>query len=157
MIIAVVVSRANQSVEGGVEITTASNDVNLAVVDEEPQFFTLLPNATQEMIHREGTSQARAYEWMKNDSLLEDYSDARLIQRYVLAVFYYATNGENWENKGGGTSQIPFDGRPNGPPPGQSGPPSGQRPSPQDGVAAGGIQYANVTSEGWLSYNTHEC
>jgi len=45
------------------------------------------------------TPQGRALKFItEDDQLLPPYcpSDPRLIQRYVLAVFYYATNGNTW-------------------------------------------------------------
>lgn len=40
--------------------------------------------------------QSMALEWLQQDSMNTAYEDWRLIQRYVLAVLYYSTNGENW-------------------------------------------------------------
>jgi len=40
--------------------------------------------------------QAKALEWLEQDSKLQSYSDGRILQRYGLAVFYYSTNGDNW-------------------------------------------------------------
>ena len=42
--------------------------------------------------------QARAYRWIKNDPLFENYSPARLLQRYALATLYYATHGDDWNS-----------------------------------------------------------
>lgn len=40
--------------------------------------------------------QARAYRWILNDPLLHKYGPDRLLQRFALATFYYATNGDDW-------------------------------------------------------------
>jgi len=39
-----------------------------------------------------------AIAWQTNDPNFADYSDELQIQRYTLALFYYATGGDNWEN-----------------------------------------------------------
>jgi hypothetical protein len=40
--------------------------------------------------------QSLALSWLVNDSEAETYSDVKLLQRYILATFYYTTNGDNW-------------------------------------------------------------
>jgi hypothetical protein len=44
------------------------------------------------------SAQAKALAWLRNDSLAGEYDLRRLYQRYALAVFFYATNGNSWEN-----------------------------------------------------------
>lgn len=59
--------------------------------------------STDEAFSDEGTPQFKAKEWLINvDSLKltpsETVSDQRILQRYALAVFYYATGGpDSWE------------------------------------------------------------
>lgn len=45
------------------------------------------------------SSQSMALEWLQQDNAntTETYEDWRLIQRYVLAVFYYSTSGDKWK------------------------------------------------------------
>jgi hypothetical protein len=42
------------------------------------------------------TPQNDALIWLAENPNLNDYSEARLIQRYILAVFYFSTNGDDW-------------------------------------------------------------
>jgi Leucine-rich repeat (LRR) protein len=49
-----------------------------------------------EALRTQGSAQNRAYLWLLEDSFLDMYSDARLLQRYALATFYYSTHGEDW-------------------------------------------------------------
>jgi Leucine rich repeat len=52
---------------------------------------TLLPGWSWDVIQRDGDSpQWKAWEWMQM-SRTEEYSNERLIQRYAIATFYYAT------------------------------------------------------------------
>ena len=48
-------------------------------------------------MHRDpGSPQARAYDWLKNDTLLSTVEGARQLQRFVLATFFYAMGGNDW-------------------------------------------------------------
>ena len=47
------------------------------------------------------TPQNDALIWLSNNTNLDTYSDKRKIQRYVLAVLYYSTNGNNWDRNSG--------------------------------------------------------
>jgi hypothetical protein len=40
--------------------------------------------------------QSKAFTWLSTNANLEEYPDWRKTQRYVLAVFYYSTIGEEW-------------------------------------------------------------
>lgn len=44
--------------------------------------------------------QSMALEWLQGDNAnaTDTYTDWRLIQRYVLAVLYFSTNGDNWDD-----------------------------------------------------------
>lgn len=45
--------------------------------------------------------QYRAFDWLASNENLAEYQDWKRIQRYVLAVFYYTMNGDDWfENDG---------------------------------------------------------
>ena len=59
--------------------------------------MTTSPNSKKAM--KDGTShQFRAFEWLYSSNTL-GLSDVRVIQRWVLASFYYATNGDEWINQ----------------------------------------------------------
>ena len=45
--------------------------------------------------------QYKALRWLSNNTNLDEYSDIQKIQRYVLAVVYYSTNGDGWQQKDG--------------------------------------------------------
>lgn len=62
-----------------------------------------LPDYTIQAIETSNpiSPQYRAYQWLIEDPLLENYPEARRLQRYALATFYYATNGlVDWELDG---------------------------------------------------------
>ncbi|CAB9498168.1 receptor-like protein kinase precursor [Seminavis robusta] len=72
--------------------------------------FTI-PNTTLHFLHRDvdaavQTPLYQAYQWMKEDPYIDTYSDARLLQRFVMALFYYSTIGESWTEQGGGTATV---------------------------------------------------
>jgi hypothetical protein len=39
--------------------------------------------------------------WLSNNANLDEYPDVQKIQRYVLAVVYYSTNGDGWQKREG--------------------------------------------------------
>jgi hypothetical protein len=45
--------------------------------------------------------QSKALAWLERNENLQEYPDWRRIQRYVLAVFYYSTNGDEWTDSTG--------------------------------------------------------
>lgn len=56
-----------------------------------------LPNSTVTAIFNDPESpQAKAYEWMVGDPMLDTYLPWRLVQRFILATIYFATNGSEW-------------------------------------------------------------
>ena len=68
-----------------------------------------VPSLTVHIIKQDtnrSTPQARAYDWMKNDPNLATYSEERLLQRFIMVLFYYATSGEEWIYQGGGTVTV---------------------------------------------------
>jgi len=48
-----------------------------------------------------GTPQNKALKWLAGNAKLDSYSYERKIQRYVLATFYYSTNGHAWTDNTG--------------------------------------------------------
>jgi Leucine-rich repeat (LRR) protein len=42
------------------------------------------------------TPQFLAFDWLLNNTDLEEYTDDRILQRFALATFYYSTDGNNW-------------------------------------------------------------
>jgi hypothetical protein len=45
--------------------------------------------------------QSAAARWLAGNEFLDTYSDARKIQRYAMATFYYSTNGDKWKETQG--------------------------------------------------------
>jgi hypothetical protein len=46
---------------------------------------------------RDGTSaQHKAFTWLSADQKVGSYPDSVIVQRYVMATFYYSTNGNRW-------------------------------------------------------------
>jgi hypothetical protein len=50
--------------------------------------------------------QFKALKWVASDPLVENgsYSDNRIIQRWVLATFFYSTTDDSWDNSNGWVS-----------------------------------------------------
>jgi hypothetical protein len=73
------------------------------------EFMDGLPPYSAEAAETEtfpNSAQAKALAWLRNDSLAGEYDLRRLYQRYALAVFFYATNGNSWENSTGWLSDA---------------------------------------------------
>ncbi len=66
----------------------------------------LLLSATacgSDVIDDEGSPQGKAFSWLTSEDCIDpplqpgnDFEDAQIIQRYILAVYYYTTNGDDW-------------------------------------------------------------
>lgn len=52
-------------------------------------------------LNNTASPQYKALTWLGGNENLDAYPDWRRIQRYVLAVFYYSTNGDDWTDKNG--------------------------------------------------------
>ena len=52
------------------------------------------------------TAQAVAFNWLRNNTFLDTYSDEKRIQRYSLATVYYSSNGDSWDNNTGWLSDV---------------------------------------------------
>ena len=46
-----------------------------------------------------GTPQNEAFQWFAQDALNNDYDSTELVQRYVMAVLYHSTSGDNWNRR----------------------------------------------------------
>ncbi|CAB9503965.1 Leucine Rich Repeat [Seminavis robusta] len=59
-------------------------------------FFLPLPEYTVDILQNGplASPQERAYRWIQDDPNFEEYSDAQKQQRFALATFYHATNGD---------------------------------------------------------------
>jgi len=68
----------------------------------------LLTVSSEVALDNEDSPQGKAFLWASEDTIVlslepgtDDNDDARIIQRYVLVVFYYATGGDGWTNNEG--------------------------------------------------------
>ncbi|CAB9509229.1 LRR receptor-like serine threonine-protein kinase [Seminavis robusta] len=55
--------------------------------------MSLLPSDTVSHVLQDHTTQHTAFQWLIQDPNISDYSDARILQRFVLATFYLSTGG----------------------------------------------------------------
>jgi len=64
--------------------------------------WSLLPNHTKHVIDiDDGSPQAQAFQWMEEDPALGGYIEERLLDRFALSTFYYATDGKRWADNMG--------------------------------------------------------
>ena len=61
--------------------------------------YPFLPDETLPLIGVPGTCQNWAREWLGTNRDITEFSDARIRQRYALAVFYCETDGASWDEK----------------------------------------------------------
>lgn len=47
-------------------------------------------------LRNETSAQHRAFTWLSADQKVESYPNNVIVQRYVMATFYYSTNGDHW-------------------------------------------------------------
>jgi Leucine-rich repeat (LRR) protein len=52
-------------------------------------------------LHTQSTPQNDALTWLADNANLGNYTDKQKIQRYILAVLFYSTNGKGWQNRDG--------------------------------------------------------
>lgn len=58
---------------------------------------SILPNSTVQATNEAGSPQHKAFQWLLEDPLLEDYEDWEMQQRMAMATIYYAFDGPNWK------------------------------------------------------------
>jgi hypothetical protein len=71
------------------------------LTDTQEELLTILASvspSSKDFIrdHRE-SPQFQALDWLANDVNVDTYSMRRLVQRWVMATFYWSTNGDNWD------------------------------------------------------------
>ena len=68
--------------------------------DLDLEFFArmVLPSYTREALRRDSSPQSRALTWLRNNSMLESYSQEQRLQRFALATIFFSTGGDRrWE------------------------------------------------------------
>lgn len=80
-----------RDIDDNFESTTGKSELTA-----EEEIVRLLPEYTQEAIKTPGTPQALAARWLSKDPNVKTYPDWRIVQRFVLSTFYYATSGDGW-------------------------------------------------------------
>jgi len=61
----------------------------------------LLTVSSKDALNNKGSPQEKALLWVTTSPLQPGEDNAQIIQRYVLAVLYYATGGADWTYKEG--------------------------------------------------------
>ncbi|CAB9513123.1 Fibronectin leucine rich transmembrane protein 2 [Seminavis robusta] len=64
----------------------------------EVYMLNLLPEVSVSKMNKVGSPQEEAFNWMTEDPNFWAYSDARRLQRFALATFFYSTHGASWTN-----------------------------------------------------------
>jgi hypothetical protein len=76
--------------------------LNPSLIPSNPPSFSLLDLLVRnsfddgEALNSTSSPQYMAYSWLLGDKFLMEYSRRRILQRYSLVTFYYATNGDQW-------------------------------------------------------------
>ncbi|CAB9529592.1 leucine Rich Repeat [Seminavis robusta] len=167
--------------ELGHPITNISHDEIETPIKSRFDLPLSLPNSTMTLMLYDDSGaspQSKAYEWLRADPLVSEYTEARLVQRFAIATLYYSLGGPEWLEQGGGTTTITVDeilpgnhrqlqpnvstaapqlsnsSRPQGTSQGSGRPPpNGPPPGPMRPT----IKHVNITSAKWLSYGIPEC
>ncbi|CAB9513214.1 Leucine Rich Repeat [Seminavis robusta] len=92
---------SSQNASGGTdesqELQTTIDQYILTLLPSDTIGQIVAVDAPDQQASLDGTTpQAQAYQWLLQDPFVEAYSDQRLIQRFALAVFYFATEGSQW-------------------------------------------------------------
>ena len=100
--------------------STSSPTIGDCLISEEEraaQILALLDAAGNAIKIRDlGTSQGLAADWLINQDFRKECPSEKIVQRWVIAVLYFATEGESWEKcSAAGSdfcgSEFPFDGK----------------------------------------------
>ena len=80
--------------------SSSGTTTNTPTTDVEASFVALLPQYTRDALEDVESPQFRSLRWLLEDhppEVLTNYTDYRKLQRFALASFYYATNGQGWD------------------------------------------------------------
>jgi len=79
-------------------IPNSASPFNLSSSTAPTGFVLPLPNYTLKAMKNAESPQLSAYKWVESDPRLQEYSVDRLLQRFVLATFYFSLmNGNNFD------------------------------------------------------------
>jgi hypothetical protein len=102
VVLGVVLSQANDNGGNKDAVTTRPTPPPFPSSSAVTDFMNGLPAYSVDLAGNSTNSpQGQAFTWLQNDPLYNEYEVYRLNQRYVLAVLYYSTRGESWENADG--------------------------------------------------------
>ncbi|CAB9507768.1 expressed unknown protein [Seminavis robusta] len=96
VVIAIVIPTVllREPADGSVAQATSSSPSFAPSPSPTIDFILDLPMHTKEAILDDPeSSQFQAYQWLQNDPNRKNYTQGKLMQRFVLATLYYATNG----------------------------------------------------------------
>jgi len=86
------------------DIASSSSDTDASIWSSPEDYLkSLLPSYTLDVIGNgtqqyNSSPQYRAFDWARKDPFLFNYSSWRTQQRFALATFYYASDGDAWAN-----------------------------------------------------------
>lgn len=89
---------------GGDKATVAQSPTPSPTTQEFASLKSLIESVSFDggaSLANSSSPQFKALAWLEGNQNLEEYPDWRRIQRYVLAVFYYSTNGNEWSQSAG--------------------------------------------------------
>ena len=95
VVTAVAVTNNDDDDDGPVS-TSAPTQATVFPTPAPTPYAVSLPPFSLEALENPGSPQTMAYEWLRKDSLLQEYSEEKRLQRFALATFFYATMGLNW-------------------------------------------------------------
>ena len=99
VIIAVLVAVLGGDSHNDDQNLATEKEPNQVMISAKDKLLTMLPSETQENIQDNRTPQHEAWQWILDDPFLEQYMSAdRLLQRFALATFFFATQGEKWSS-----------------------------------------------------------
>lgn len=87
----------NKTKEVGVTTTGPAVGVEAIHPTLVTGFGGTIPDSTIAALSSTGSPQAKAYQWLEENHDLDDLRTRNMFQRFVLASFYFSTNGDNWD------------------------------------------------------------
>ncbi|CAB9509416.1 Leucine Rich Repeat [Seminavis robusta] len=102
IVVAVAVPAKQSSNENSTQVSPGKEQTILptaapTLMSLEGRIKAVLPGDTLAALEKEGSPQAKAYQWLLDDAEnLPLYTKERIQQKFVLATLYYTTSGDTW-------------------------------------------------------------